>query len=477
MMQNLNDAVLNSALIAEDDHVLVAVSGGADSMALLRVLGSMRGSTKLRVSAAHFDHCLRESSAEDGDLVARYCGRIGVDLHAGSGDVSGRAIALGESIEEAARNLRYEFLEHTAGQIGASVIATAHTRSDQVETILMRLARGAGLRGTAGIPERRGRIVRPFLDVPGDATAPYCRDHDVPFIVDVTNRDTAISRNKVRHDVLPGLRRICADVDDRLLRLGERATASLSETRRRTNPVLERARSESHGAWSIACRDVETLRDDDRVVLFGDLVTERMRLPGEVGRVHYERLVAMGRAGTPTGKRTSLPGCEVRREHDSLVFTPSTTRAHGTPRDHATELNVPGTTHVGGYDIRVDIVANSGIEPARLATIRARRGESTGADAVDVAYFARSSVGLPLVVRAPYPGDRIRPFGMRRGHKKLSDIFVDNRVPHRRRAETLVVADRQEIVWVVGVVTSESVRVEPECRDVLRVTVTPVHFQ
>ncbi|MDE7242551.1 MAG: tRNA lysidine(34) synthetase TilS [Oscillospiraceae bacterium] len=188
--------------------VLCAVSGGRDSMALLHILCHLSAETGLRVSAAHFNHCLRRTADRDELFVRDWCRAHGVPFYAGRGDVRAQAARSGTGIEDAARTLRYQFLEETASAVSAQHIATAHHRGDNAETVLLHLLRGTGPQGLSGIPPVRGRIVRPLLETGRDEIDAYIAENRIPYVEDETNRDPAYIRNRVRSEVLPLLEQI-----------------------------------------------------------------------------------------------------------------------------------------------------------------------------------------------------------------------------------------------------------------------------
>jgi len=474
MSNRIEESISSAGDFSSGDRVLAAVSGGADSMALLCALETCAESLGITLCAAHFDHQLREDSANDREFVESFCKSRGIECFSDTKDVGSLAREHGETIEEAARRHRYGFLEETAQRIDAAWIATGHTRNDQTETILMRVLRGAGVRGLSGIPRRRGRIVRPLLGVPRDDTVAYCREHGVAFVEDPSNRDVRYTRNRIRHEVLPQLRHAFPDVDANLLRLAHNAADALAHVRRDTNPLLNHAaREERDGVWVVDTRAIEHLDELARHVFFADLLVERMDCECDAGRVHYEHLGAMSRPGFPSGHMLSLPGITVRREHETLVFFPGVRHpdeaARTTPRQ---ELECPGNTTLPQGEVEVAIVPNDGSRDLRApARFRHHSSETGGTQTSAVAYFALESLQLPLVVRSPGPGDRMRPFGMD-GHKKLSDIFVDRKIPARERGSVLVVADQEEIMWLVGIATSETARVVPETSSVVQMTVS-----
>ncbi|MBR3705247.1 MAG: tRNA lysidine(34) synthetase TilS [Oscillospiraceae bacterium] len=188
--------------------VLCAVSGGRDSMALLHVLLEMAQRDGFAVAAAHYNHQLRQSAARDEELVRGHCASLGLPLFSGCGDVRAYAKTHGTSIEDAARTMRYAFLQDTARECGADYIATAHHRQDNAETLLLHLLRGSGLRGLGGIAPMRGNIIRPLLAADRADIDDYIVKNNIPYAEDETNRDTVYTRNRLRLEVLPLLEEI-----------------------------------------------------------------------------------------------------------------------------------------------------------------------------------------------------------------------------------------------------------------------------
>ena len=202
----MSEPVLDRSLLPAGCTVLCAVSGGADSVCLLDLVRRLGDVTVL---CAHFDHGIRGAeSARDAAFVEALCKEWAVPFFPGRGDVPAYAAANGLSIETAAREMRYAFLERTAKEQGADVIATAHNLNDNAETILFRMARGTGLRGLTGIPARRGRIVRPLLHTPRRDIEEYLTARGIPHVEDSTNTETDAARNRIRLDVLPRLESI-----------------------------------------------------------------------------------------------------------------------------------------------------------------------------------------------------------------------------------------------------------------------------
>lgn len=203
----MSNKILSRAdLLPRGGRVLCALSGGPDSVAMTHALCALAPQLGLTVAAAHFSHGLRpETAAEEQALCQALCKQLGIPLFCGSGDTAAYAQAEKCTLEEAARHLRYAFLEETAEAWQADCIATGHHRGDQAETVLFHLARGTGLAGLRGIPPHRGKIIRPMLDTGREEIEAYLAAHNLPYATDATNADPAYSRNRIRHQVLPQL--------------------------------------------------------------------------------------------------------------------------------------------------------------------------------------------------------------------------------------------------------------------------------
>lgn len=207
-------------MLPQGGVVLCAVSGGRDSMALLHLLCRLGGEWGFQVAAAHYNHHLRPTADRDEAFVRAWCGERGIELAVGGGDVAAFAREKGLSAEDAARQLRYGFLEDTADALGADRIATAHHMDDNAETVLLHLLRGSGLKGLGGIPPVRGRIVRPLLEVSRAEIDRYIEENSIPFVEDETNLDTVYTRNRLRHQVLPLLEELAPGAGRRIASAG-----------------------------------------------------------------------------------------------------------------------------------------------------------------------------------------------------------------------------------------------------------------
>jgi tRNA(Ile)-lysidine synthase len=461
LVESVGGFIASHDLIDRGNLVLVAFSGGADSTVLLSILHRLSGQMGFSVAAAHFNHRLRPEAEVEERRAERFVLGLGIPFYAGSDDVRSIASATGDSLEEAARKARYRFLERTARDRSADRIATGHTRSDHVETVLMRIVRGTGLRGLSGIPARRGSVIRPLLGVTHEEILAYCNASGLSFTEDPTNEDVRFFRNRVRLELLPLLESdYHPGVRDNLARLAESAGAVLESVRARTGPIATRSfERKGPGRWELDVGDVVRLDELAIVVLFGDLFAGELACDMDFTRVHYGELVRLVQDPRASGKSLSLPGLAVKREHGKIVILRAGAAGpEDAPSSPAVEVALPGETETRGLVVSTRIVDRRSLRDADFGATPSR------------AYFDLDRLSPPLEIREPRPGDRIQPFGMS-GTKKLSDIFIDKKIPASSRPTSLVITDSRDILWLVGLTTSERCRVGPATERVVTIHV------
>ena len=471
LAQRVLDAIRRQALLRRGGRVLVALSGGPDSVALLCLLRELEAVAELSVAGiVHLNHGLRDAAHADEQFCRALAAEVGVPFRSDLIDVRGRAEQLGTSLEDAGRQARYELFDRVATELEADVIATGHTRDDQAETFLLRLLRGAGPRGLAGIHPRSGRVVRPLLDVGRDELRAYLASLGQPFRDDESNRDLSIPRNRIRHELLPILSRDYSPaVTDVLAR--EAAIARQDEDRLQLEAIdlLDLIVLRNEAAIS---GEAEVVELDARALsaLHPALAVRVVRMalervaPGRfVGFDHVERLLELAR--DPRGQGAlSLPGQHAVRQGETLVLG----RRRDPPQPFANSfrvsLSIPGEVFLPaqGWAISATAGDTPGLSPGTLnldcprhstltVPVECPRLEQT---------VAADGLTLPLAVRSRKPGDRFRPLGMGGREKKLQDVLVDRKVAREARDSLpLVVDSADRIVWVVGESVAEDFRV------------------
>jgi tRNA(Ile)-lysidine synthase len=453
------DTIHRYALLRRGARVLVAVSGGSDSVALLLLLRELEHASELTIAGvAHLNHSLRPSSDDDQHFCAALCASLGIPFRAVRFDVRALADEQRISLEDAGRKARYEWFERVAEELGAEAIATGHTRDDQAETFLLRLIRGAGPRGLAGIHPRAGRVVRPVIEIGRDELRAYLAAIGQPFVEDQTNADVSIPRNRIRHELLPILRR---DYSPRITGVLAREAAIAREDEDRlqqeaidlADSIVLATRTADRG------EGIETVDVDARTLAglhpaLGRRVTRlalAMLAPDRfVGYDHIDRVLELANSPHRSGA-LSLPGQHVMRRGDILTLR-----------------REPFQPFSNSFRVSLSIPGEVVLEPQGWA-VSAIRGHSTVTvtDRFSVALPA-ASAELPLAVRSREPGDWFRPLGMGGQGKKLQDFLVDRKVPRERRdALPLVVDSADRIVWVVGESVAEDFRVTAPSQGVI----------
>ena len=337
-------------------RVLCAVSGGLDSMCLLDYMTRQKG---FSVAAAHFNHRLRGTEADrDEEFVRDYCAQHRIPFVSGSGDVRAFAEKEGLSIEEAARQLRYDFLKETAEENGADAILTAHHADDNAETVLLSLIRGTGSAGLAGIPQVRGNICRPFLRIPRAELAAYAAAHDIPHVEDSTNADPgAAARNALRGTVMPVLRQLNPRFAENIARTSAILREESDALESMARGLTEQARELPDGV-AIPCM---MLMDMPNAVAERTILQLMAQVAGHRRDLTAAHVLAVLDLARGRGEEVSLPyGMTARRKKYTLEITRRPARPAGLP------IEVGGAVDFGGTAVILSDQASPGALPIRL---------------------------------------------------------------------------------------------------------------
>jgi tRNA(Ile)-lysidine synthase len=451
-------------MLQRGDRVLIAVSGGPDSMALLHLLVELAPEFEARLAVAHVNHGLRPQAAEaDQRFTEQQARRLGLNCHSGRADVAQYRREHALSLEEAARKVRYAFLRRTAQDRGYNKIALGHQADDNAETVLMFLMRGAGPTGLAGIaPVRENLFVRPLIRLRRAEIAAYNQVREVPWVADRSNANLSHTRNRLRHRLLPLiLRDFNPRVVDTLNRLADVARNDETWMNSLLQPLWDRTAIRRAPQW-IAFR----LPEFNRLPLAARrrLIRKALyTLKGDLRRIglrHVDALVQL--AGRRGDARLCLPGA-IRAQRDSSALR------LGPEREAPCMDREPARAH---YRYSVE-------PPAELivpeAALRLEFSEMPPLDPTEVKgsephieFFDLDTLDRPLVVRNYRTGDRFRPLGVD-GHQRLKKFFSDRKVSPAERRKCPLLLDRDRILWVVGHRRSGEGLVGPHTRRVLKV--------
>ena len=448
---------VEGGLIVPGDRVVAAVSGGPDSVALVALLLELRGEMPLEVRLAHFNHRLRGEAGRDERFVRDLARRFVLPLTAGSADVRRAAARDKRNLEEAGRELRYRFLRRTAESAGATKIATGHTMTDQAETVLMRLMRGTGLAGLAGIaPLAAGPpcpVIRPLLDIPGPDLRAWLAARDIPFREDASNRDPRFLRNRIRRELLP-------ELEDRFEPRIVAHLARLAGLAREDEELLEGFVRELADEF-IRRRGRDVSLDLKALPLVLPALARRVgreflrQVSGSLRDVSFEDAEALLALGE--NKEFALRKNLVLRREGGIV---GLKKAAPRPKPFETRWPGRGALALPGSGIAVrGSLRKAGPSP-RLEARNDRAGADLDAD----------TLVFPLAVRSRRPGDLYRPIGAP-GRKKLKEILRAKDVPASERDRRPVFLSRGAIVWVPGLPVAEAHKVTASTKRIFSIRV------
>ena len=446
-------------------QLVLAVSGGPDSVCLLYLLSTLKDQLGLTLHAAHLDHCLRgEESRGDAEYVSTLAGKLGLPVTIGQADVKAYQRDKKLTLEEAAREVRYNFLAEVAQSVGTDFIVTGHTQNDNVETVLLHIIRGSGTRGLVGLKPltpmtlggRDVMVVRPMLDITRGETVDYCRVQNLAPRLDSSNLELSPLRNKIRLELLPLLGRYNANIPEALLRLSASTAGELDYLDAQVAELWKRvARQEG----DLITLDKQGLRDVHPALLRQLLRYCFEQLPSglrDIESGHIEDMLSL--MDKAAGRRIDLPY--------GLVFVAGYDRfwlgkedglpCPFPPLEGEYPLSIPGVTQLSGWRVEAKVVQAFDRDDNSLT-----------------AYMNLDKIGQKLSVRTWRRGDRFYPLGLG-AEKKLGEFMIDARIPKLWRRNIPVVVSPSGIVWLVGYRPDERVKVRAETKTVLKVDFKPV---
>ncbi|WP_110926098.1 tRNA lysidine(34) synthetase TilS [Bacillus massiliglaciei] len=430
-------------LIKGHSRLLVGVSGGPDSLALLHFLKEVQPIFQYELHAAHVDHMFRgEESYQDLIFAEKICEKWGIPFSARRADVPAYMEQTGMSSQTAARKVRYDFYKELMDEYEMDTLVLGHHGDDQIETILMRLTRGASGKARAGIPLKRpfhsGQIIRPFLAVTKQDIEAYNRQHHLTPRLDPSNEKNDYMRNRFRHEVLPFLKQENRRVHEHFQRFSE-------ELQEDEDYLQEAAAKKMEGIWLEKSPDVSSVKIDALLEMPKPLQRRAIQLilnylypkrPSSLSAIHIEQLAALFINPQPSAELHLPEGLIAGKSYQTCIFRFSRQQ----PLKYSLSIQIPGETFLpNGYKIKAHYM-------------KEESPNTGGNDSFDI---PAQLVSLPLTVRTRRDGDRMKVKGLG-GTKKLKKIFIDEKVPLAERNDWPVIIDsRGEILWVPALRKSE----------------------
>jgi tRNA(Ile)-lysidine synthase len=460
LLTKVKETIRKYSLLNPGDRVLVAVSGGPDSVCLLSVLHGLAKDLDLTLHIAHLDHMFRgKESADEALFVSELAKKSGIPATIGKVDVPAYCLERGLSPQEGAREVRYDFLQRTAETAGASLIATGHTANDQAETFLMRLIRGAGASGLSAIPPARENIIRPLIEATRDEVMKYLSEKDLAFVTDPSNTKPVYTRNRIRMEVLPVLQRfnprIVATLAAEAGQLREEDEAVEGYCTTLSDSILV----QKENAVFVKRNEFNTLPPAFRRRLL-KMASDRAGMESSgLSRIQIDEAIAF-MAVAQTGRTMDMPpGLIIGREYDRFVIS-----AKSGTKDFSHVIMILGVTAIPELRMEIETLVADQIPEER-----------EDINYIWQAQFDYDKIGPILTFRNRHPGDWFCPTGMGGRHKKIQDYFVDEKVPRRKRDLVPLLCSGEDILWVVGMRTDERFLAGAVTKKVLSVKVKNVY--
>lgn len=467
MLDKVKNTIKKFNMLENGDTVIVGVSGGVDSAVLLHLLKRLAPEYKLPLIVAHLNHSLRGKESErDAAFVKKLAREAKIGFVGKKIDVKS-LLKKGDSMQDIAREARYDFFEEVAKRHKAQRIATGHNLDDQAETVIMRFLKGASRRGLSGIPPARGKYIRPLIEISRKEIEGYAAMEGLQFVKDSSNKSAKYLRNRVRLKLMPMLAAYNPAIKSDMARLSHifrRDEEYLKD--KAEDACKDVVIKQDKKAVSLSLEKLIGLHDAIKVRILFMVIEELLGSSKGFYSCHAEDFLKLLSSHSPNAVVTlprNLSVCkeygvitiEKSRKKEKYLFLEKTLKING-----KTGIVTDNGRKIAEFDAKV-INHNSGFHIPHPASRNA-------------AYFDYNKLKIPLLVRNFRPGDCFAPFGMK-GHKKLKDLFIEKKIPKRNRGLVPILVSGDEIIWVVGLRQASYGKIGPQTKKILKIDF--VHFQ
>ncbi|WP_411169481.1 tRNA lysidine(34) synthetase TilS [Clostridium sp. MB05] len=461
MINKVKDFILQNNLIEKNDKVLVALSGGPDSVCLLHVLYKIKDSLNIEIGAAHVNHMLRgEEALKDEAYAESLCKKMGIQFYSTRVDINSIAKEKNISHEMAGRDERYKFFNDIKYTHNYSKIAVAHNSNDQAETVLMNMMRGTGIEGLCGIRSKRNNgIIRPILCLSRSEIENYCKENNLNPRIDKTNLEKIYSRNKVRLDILPYMQEnFNEDIIDTINRM--------SRLLQIDNDFIEKQCNNSYKKYCITKNKFIVISKDafllDKAILTRLIKKSFIEFTGKHNNFEMKHIYeVIDLSKNTTNKKIDLPNGIMAENIYGDIYLKNKEYNHEKYEDIEALINKDKldkySFDYNNCKVHFEVIKDkNNIEFSNNVLIK---------------YFDYDNIKEGLVIRKRKNGDKITPLGMK-GNKKLKDIFIDLKVPVELRDQIPILCFDDEIAWIVGYKVSDKFKITNETKKIIKITFT-----
>ncbi len=445
LIEKVQKFIVKHELIVKGDHILVALSGGPDSVAMLHIINQFKRKFNLKISAAHLNHSLRgKDSDEDEKFVKRLCKSLQIELFTLKVNVKSFSKVRKIGIEETSRELRYEYLNKISKEIKANKIATAHTADDNLETVLLNIVRGTGLKGISGIPIKRSKIIRPMLCLSKDEVLEFLHETNAKFRIDKTNQKNIFRRNLIRNKVVGILKKMNPSLPETVLRFSH----LISQYEKYFDSQAKQFQRFIVYSGSSIVLDISEQIDYFEIIimhLLSQNIEEKFGIQPTMADL--EKVVSL--KDMNKGALVEISGgLFALRESEKIIIQKSNSK----------EFN--------GCSVRVGKNINGDYFSFTSKQTKLKKfSESRSIELID-----KNKINEELFLRPWKNGDKLTPLGMKNS-KKISDILTDFKIPHLNRKRILVLCHGEEIVWICGVRLSEKYKISRSSEEFLQLKI------
>lgn len=479
MLDKIRKTIEEFRMLGRGDRIVVAVSGGIDSVALLHALTGLAAEYRLFIVVAHLNHCLRGRESDRDEMFAkRFAEKLGVKFVCERIDAR-LLLKKGDSLQDIAREARYSFFDRIAKRYKADRIATGHNMDDQAETVLMKFMKGAGLGGLCGIPKVKGKYIRPLINITRKEIEEYAEGCRLKFVKDSSNKSAKYLRNRIRLKLMPIL---------------EEYNPSLKKDLARLSRILERddlyLKDKAEGAYktivmrrdryviSMYLKRLNRLHGAIKARIFFMAVEELLGSSKGFYSYHVDYFLSLLRSDAPN-LSINLPGrLMVYKEYD-IISIEKRHKAGNRRLKKEQQIFFEKILRING---KTSVVADNGFKIAEFKSkihnnkpALSEAGRISHAANQNVAIFDYDKLKFPLTVRNFRPGDRFVPLGMD-GHKKVKRLFQEKRISRRKRGLVPIVVSGDEIIWVAGIRQADYGKMDSNTKRVLKIEICPLVF-